>query len=54
MVGIVGASGVLQAIPTILSMLPRDFPAPILVVVAICFGRCLINRKRWLPETETG
>jgi chemotaxis response regulator CheB len=35
MVGIVGASGVLQAIPTILSMLPQDFPAPILVVVAM-------------------
>lgn len=35
MVGIVGASGVLQAIPAILSMLPQDFPAPVLVVVAM-------------------
>jgi two-component system chemotaxis response regulator CheB len=34
-VAIVRASGSLQAIPTILSMLPPDFPAPILVVVAM-------------------
>ena len=34
-VGIVGATGSLQAIPTILSMLRRDFPAPIVVVMAM-------------------
>ncbi len=35
MVGIVGASGAPHAVPTILSKLPHDFPAPILVVVAM-------------------
>ena len=35
MVGIVGASGSLQAMPTILSMLPHDFPAPVVVIMAM-------------------
>ena len=35
MVAMVAASGAVQAVPTILSMLPNDFTAPIVVIVAM-------------------
>jgi chemotaxis response regulator CheB len=51
-VGIVGASGSLQAIPTILSMLPSDFPAPILVVVAMPEVNVSIVNSRFAEKSR--
>jgi chemotaxis response regulator CheB len=52
MVGIVGASGSLQAIPIILSMLPSDFPAPILVVVAMPDKNVSIVASRFAEKSR--
>jgi chemotaxis response regulator CheB len=52
LVGIVGAGGSLQAIPKILSMLPSDFPTPILVVVAMPDKNVRIVASRFAEKSR--